>query len=659
VFDDYRGRIEASEAVMTDSPTQDGRVGALATPLGKDQLLLRRFDGNEGLGELFEYQVEAVSQQANIDFNQLLGLNLSVHLKTIDDVGRDFSGILVEARAVGKLGNLFYYRLLLKPWLWLLSHTSDCVIFSSMKVNDIIAKVFSDRGFTDYKDSTTEAYPILEYCVQYRETDMNFVCRLMEEYGIYYYFEHEKGSGGSPTKHTLVMVDSKGSHNSLPGLAPVPFLPTHGTERRDKQQFDDWSSYRGFQSGRFVLNDYDYEKPGANLVADAEQSGGYAHGSLEIYDYPGDYDDQGDGKKLAKVRLEADQANDHRYSAAGYAPSLTPGYKITRSSVEGSPDDQEYLVLRCTHSYGFQTYESMRDFAGGHEIYEGGFELATSDRQFRSPQVTRKSIIQGPQTAKVVGQSGEEIDVDEEGRVLLQFYWDRKKKSSRRVRVGQIWAGKFQRTIFIPRIGDEVVVHYLEGDPDRPMVVGAVYNGDNTVPIDLPADKTKSGMNTDSSKGHGGTNVLSFEDKAGEEYVQLRAQKDLMVRVLHNETRTVGGSQSESIGGDLTQSVGGNDTITVGGPKGGGQYSLTATQFIRLTVGGSSITISSEGIAIEAPMIAVTGKAGIDMTTLEMNIAATAKFGVVSPLSMVAPVLKCASIAWTAAVGAPPVPAPN
>lgn len=634
---------------MADSLSQDERIGSLATPLGKDVLVLGRFDGNEGLGELFEYRIEALSTQANIDFNSLIGLNLSVHLNTSDNVGRDFSGVLVEARWTGKRGKLYIYRLVLRPWLWLLSRTSDCRIFSSMKVTDIIVKVFQDRGFTDFRDTTTESYPTLEYCVQYRESDLNFVCRLMEEYGIYYFFEYEKKEGDSPTKHTLVLANSKSCHKPIPGLSSVAYLPATGDVRRDSQQFDDWATYRGFQSGRFVLNDYDYEKPGANLLADAEQSGGYAHGSMEIYDYPGDYDKQGEGKTLAKVRLDADQAKDQRRWGLGYAPSLTPGYTINRTSAEGSSEDIEYLLLRCTHAYGDQSYKSAGGYGAGAAHYSGTYELASSSRQFRSPLLTRKPVIQGPQTAKVVGQQGEEIDVDKEGRICVQFFWDRKKKSSRRVRVGQIWAGHYQRSIFIPRIGDEVVVHYLEGDPDRPLVVGSVYNGNNTVPIDLPAEKTKSGINTDSSKGHNGRNLFAFEDKAGEEYVKLRAQKDLNVKVLNNETRSVGVDQTEEIGGDLTQQVDGNQTLSVGGPTKGGVYTLSAAQQIILSVGLSSLIIEASGITLTAPTITFIGTGNV--TTLAPEIT-------LEGMTTIVPMLVTSIVSWGAASGPPPVPVP-
>jgi type VI secretion system secreted protein VgrG len=654
---------------MPDGPSQDGRIGSLATPLGKDTLVLGRFDAFEGLGELFEYRIEALSTQADIDFNSLIGLNLSVHLETADQAGRDFSGVLVEARWIGKRGTLYIYKLVLKPWLWLLSRTSDCRIFHSMKIPDIIVKVFQDRGFTDFRNDTTGSYPTLEYCVQYRESDMNYVCRLIEEYGIYYFFEHEKGDGGSPTKHTLVLADSKACHKPTPGLSSVPYLPLTGLVRRDKQQFDEWSTYRGFQSGRFVLNDYDYEKPGANLVADADHSGGYAHGSMEMYDYPGRYDDQGEGKALAKVRLEADQARDHRRSAVGYAPSLLPGFTFSRTSDVGpASEDIEYLVLRCTHSYGSQAYEATSTFGGGDAIYVGTYELASSDRPFRSPLLTRKSIIQGPQTAKVVSQQGEEIDVDKEGRIQVQFYWDRKKDSSRRVRVGQIWAGKYQKSLFIPRVGDEVIVQFLEGDPDRPLVVGSVFNADNVPPTTLPDNKTKSGINSESSTGHSGYNHFIFEDKAGQETVKLRAQKDLIVHALNDETRNIDQDQTETIGNNSTQQVNANLNQTVNQNQTlnvGQTYSLTAMQEIVLTVGPSSITIDPTGITLSAPMITFNAMATISEMAPAITVTADATYALTSAtiavtgVTTMQPVLTVnGAIAWTAAAGPPPIPVP-
>jgi type VI secretion system secreted protein VgrG len=638
--------------------SQDDRGGSLQTPLGKDVLVLSRLDAMETLGGLFVYHVEALSEEPNIDFNQLLGLNLSVKLQTVDQLERYFNGVLVQARWTGGRDDLFTYQLVLMPWLWLLSRTSDCRIFHSMSIPDIIVKVFQNRGFTDYQNATTGSYPTLEYCVQYRESDMNFVCRLMEEYGIYYFFEH------SESKHTLVLADSKSSHGPIPGLSSAPYLPgSSASARRDKQQFDNWSTFRGFQSGRFVLNDYDYEKPSANLLSNAEHSGGYAHGVMEIYDYPGRYDDQGEGNTLAKVRLDADQAKDQRRTADGYAPSLTPGYTITRTSDVGpGSEDIEYLVLRCSHSYSGPAYRS-----GGRrgEVYTGSYELASSDRPFRSPLTTRKSVIQGPQTAKVVGSG--EIDVDNEGRILVQFYWDRNQDQSRRVRVGQIWAGQYQKSLFIPRTGDEVIVQFLEGDPDRPLVVGSVFNADNVPPTSLPGNKTRSGINSESSTGHSGYNHFIFEDQAGQEFVKLRAQKDLIVHALNNETRNIDQNQTETIGGNSTQNVTGNLNQTVNQSQTlnvGQSYSLTAMEQITLTVGPSSITINPSGITLQAPMITLTAMATISEMAPAITVTADGAYTLTSAAvaitgaTTISPALVVGgAIQWAVASGPPPIPA--
>lgn len=574
---------------MADSPTQDEQVGALATPLGKDKLVLTRFEGIEGLGELFEFRVEALSTDSNIDFDQALGRNSSVHLNTSDSAGRDFSGVLTQARSLGKRGDYYAYSLVLRPWLWLLSLTSDCRIFPNMKPIDIIKQVFQDRGFTDILDLTAQDYPTLEYTVQYRETDLNFVLRLMEEYGIYYYFEFEKGDGGSPSIHYLVLADST-THMPLPNLSKVVYLPSSAAERRDTQQFNDWTKIRAMVSGVFALNDYNYESPGAQLLASAQYQYQFKHGDMEIYNYPGDYDKQDEGQKLAEVSRDAERTRNQRWSAAGYAPSLTAGYAIDRSSADDSdPEDGNYLLLRCTHAYGVQSYQSDSSGRAG-ATYSGAYELAKSDIPFRMPLHTRKPVIAGTQSALVVGKQGEEIDVDKEGRICVQFYWDRKKKPSRRVRVAQIWAGNSRGALFLPRIGDEVMVQYEEGDPDRPIVVGSVYNGTNPVTAHLPDQKTRSGILTKSSKNSSGYNLLMFDDTAGAERVKVRSEKDLIFKALNNEQRDIGASQTENIGA--------NETINVGMPSanappgGGGNFTLNAFQTATINVGPAQMPLT-------------------------------------------------------------------
>jgi type VI secretion system secreted protein VgrG len=570
---------------MADMLSQDQQQGKLTTPLGPNALVLAGFRAIEGLSELFEIRIEAVSVQANLDFASALGLGSAIELTTQDNLTRYLHGVMTEARWAGIQEDLYLYELVLRPWLWLLTRTSDCRIFARMTPIDIIKQVVNDRGFSDFRDATTGSPPTLEYCVQYRETDFNFVCRLMEEYGVYYFFEHSDG------KHTLVLADSKTSHQPIAGLSSLPYNPVADAGRREQQYLETWSLGRSAQSGQYTLEDYGYKKPPANLLAQSQEPGGYAHDSMEVFDYPYGYVDtegnnlvdEGVGEKLAKYRLEALQSLDKRRLSRGAAASLFPGALVTLERHSDSDENREYLITHCTHHFGTQSYRSG---GGGHLGYLGNYEMTPSDRQFRAPLVTRKPEIAGVQSALVVknNRGGPEIDVDELGRILVQFCWDRKKKPSRRVRVAQFWAGSNRGALFVPRVGDEVMVAYEEGDPDRPIVVGSVYNGTNTVPMKLPDKKTESGILTRSSTGGNGYHMLLFDDTAGSERVKLRSQKDLMFKALNNEQRDIGANQTENIGGD--------ETITVGGPTGGGNFTVNAFQTITLNVGptGSPLT---------------------------------------------------------------------
>lgn len=624
--------------------SQDGQLGKLTTPAGDNVLVLNRFDGVEGLSKLFEFHAEAMSEQANIDFNALLGRNVCVSLTTVDQLTRYFNGVLVDALWTGERYDLYTYRLVFKPWLWLLSLTSDCRIFSSMQVPDIIVKVFQDRGFSDFRKALTGSYPTLEYCVQYRETDLDFVCRLMEEYGIYYFFEHEQ------SKHTLVLADGSASHKPVDGLASVPFLPNVQGVRRDKQLIEEWTAVRNVQTGRYVLNDYYYCKAGASMLAEADDPGGYAHDKMEMYDFPGGYEDKSVGETLAKVQVQADQSVDKRFTAGGAAPSLFAGALMTLEQHPTGAENREYLMVRCSHIFGNQEYRSSGSgtSAGGGRPYAGKYELTPSDRKFRAPLITPKAVVHGVQSALVVGKQGEEIDVDDQGRIAVVFYWDRKKTASRRIRVSQQWAGGHSRGfVFIPRIGDEVLVQYIEGDPDRPVVVGSVYNSNNKIGVPMPSEKNVSAIISDSTKGHSGYHKIAFDDTAGSELMFVRAQKDLLVNILNDETR--------NIGNDVTKSVGNNETIKVGAT-----YSLTAAQEIVLTVGMSSLTITPASITLSSPSITFNATATLSAMAPEMSFLADASFSVESAAiaitgpTVIQPALMVdGEIAWT---GPPPGP---
>jgi len=601
---------------MSSDITQDTRIGSLQTPLGKDVLVLVSFEGREGLSELFEWRIEAVSEQENIDFDAALGRACTVVLKTYGEE-RDFSGTLVEAHWLGVRGVHYAYRLVLRPWLWLLSRTSDCRIFSDKTAPDIIKEVFSDRGFNDFRLSLTESYPTLKYCVQYRETDLVFVSRLMEQHGIYYFFEH-----GSD-KHTLVLADSKSSHKPIPGRESVPFIRLGGDDRREQEHLHEWAVGRRFCTGKVELNDYDYEKPNANLLSDASASSRYEKSSMELYDYPGKYREKSDGERYAKIRLEAEQALDGRRQADGDAASLFPGGLVRLDKHPTTAENHQYLVVRSTHRFVTELYRSGPGPSG--EIYQGNYEFLRSEQPFRSPITTPKPLIHGIQTAKVVGKSGEEIDVDELGRILVQFFWDRKKSQSCRLRVGQVWAGRKWGGQIIPRIGMEVIVEFLEGDPDRPLITGAVYNNDYKLPYDLPANKTIAGVKSDSSKGGGGYNEFMFEDHKGQEQIGLHAQKDYKVVVRDTEVCEIGERFTSHLGsaarnttvklGDdhLTVSTGSqvvrialSQTTTVTGPV--TTQSMASMMF---EVGASSINMTPASITLTSPSISLMSVAGV------------------------------------------------
>jgi type VI secretion system secreted protein VgrG len=530
---------------MTTSLSQSDRIAEFKTPLGKDVLVLISLEVTEGLGELFECHIEALSDQENIDFDKALGQGCTLKLDAYESKSRIFDGILVQAQWIGKKDDLHRYRLVLRPWLWLLGHKADCRIFLDKDVKDIIKDVFTQSGFNDFEFRTNSDYDKIPYCVQYRETDLAFVSRLMEQYGIYYFFEHTDG------KHTLVLADARSSHKAIADLPKVPFMPLSKVDLRSEQHVHGWVAERRFRTGKVQFNDYDYLKPKKNLLAPSEGSEKYAHSKLEVYDYPGKYDEQDKGKKLSRFRLEAEQALDHRRIILGDAASIYPGGLVTVEKHPTSAENREYLVVRARHTFASHHYRSVaqpdtakaKAEAEHHQVYDGHYEFQPSDRPFRMLPVTPKPRIHGIQTAKVVGKKGEEkeeISTDEHGRIWVQFFWDREPKLTCPIRIAQVWASKKWGGIFIPRIDMEVVVEFLEGDPDRPLVVGAVYNGDNRTPYKLPDNKTVAGWKSDSSKGGNGYNEFVFEDKKGSEDIRMHAEKDHDVTVRHAQTHTIG-----------------------------------------------------------------------------------------------------------------------
>lgn len=547
---------------------QSKLTAALRTPLGDNVLVIKSFTGSEGLGEPFVFEIEALSEEENIDFDRALGQPCSIKLKTYDNKERFFSGILVNAQWTGTEpgGDKHYstYSLVLRPWFWLLNHSADCRIFHNKYVSDIIEAVFNGLGFSSGKDYrfqiTADCNPYFNYFVQYRESDYAFVSRLMEEFGIYYYFEHRDDG-----QHTMVLVDTATNHDVL--LPDIQYNTQVQGHNRAEQHLTSWVSDRRFCTGEFELNDYNYLHPTAQMRASKPTTERYSRSLLKVFDYPGGYYTQEWGEYFAKIRLEAEQALDRRRNALGDAPSLFPGAMVTLQGHPVKAENKKYLVVRANHRFGTQSF-----VAGGGQggSYSGGYQLMTSDRQFRMLPLTPKPRIDGIQTAKVVGKQGEDdedISTDEHGRIWVQFYWDRgypladneedrKPKKSCPVRVAQPWAGLRWGHQFIPRTGMEVVVEFEEGDPNRPLVTGCVYNGDNKVTYKLPDQKTQSGLKSESTKGLSGYNEFMFEDKKDQEFIRMHAEKDLKVMVQDSETRTIGNNRETTL-------KGGNDDLVL------------------------------------------------------------------------------------------------
>jgi type VI secretion system secreted protein VgrG len=620
--------------------SQSNRTAKLKTPLGEDVLVLKSFSGSEGLGELFEFQIDALSEQENLSFDRALGQNCTIELKTYEDKTRYFCGILSQSQWVGSDEDYYAYRLVLRPWFWLLDYRANCRIFLDKKVTEIIQDVFEKAGYSSSADfkSLKGSYDKIEYCVQYRETDFAFVSRLMEQYGIYYFFEHRDG------QHTMVLADAPSSHQTIPDLAQVRFNPQAVGHFRQEQHIHSWISDRRFGTARIALKDYNYLKPPNPLNSKNDAHEGY-NPKYEVFDYPGKYDEQDKGDKFAQFRLEAEQALDHRRLSNGDAPSIFSGGAVKLDKHPTTAENQDYLVVTATHSFGTQNYSSRG--IDEDTRYSGTYEFQPKERPYRSLAETPKPRIYGIQTAKVVakqGEDGEEISTDEHGRIWVKFFWDREPQKTCPIRVAQVWASKRWGGQFIPRIDMEVVVEFLEGDPDRPLVTGAVFNGDNKYPYTLPDNKTQSGLKSDSSKGHNGYNEFMFEDKKGSEDIRMHAEKDHDVTIRNKETITIGeifspsnGSASRDttlLNGDdqlfitqgdhVTMLAGGNQTTTLGM---GDQSTVLGlgSQETMLSTGGQT-TILPLGAQTTATMMTqhsaalmITHQAGV-MITLQAPI---------------------------------------
>lgn len=601
------------------SMSQQDRPAVLQTPLGTDVLNAVRFEGVEGISEDFEYRVEAVGEKRLIDLDALIGTSCTLTVHNKAGTPRPFNGYVSEANWLGEENDAYLYELVLRPKFWLLTRKSDCRLFHEMSAPDIIQSVLGEWGI-NAAQKLSESYPVREYCVQYCESDHDFVARLMEHEGIYYFFEHSDGD------HVMVLADAKSSHRAVANAARLKFSPWTQNVPMEEDRIFSTALKRHLRSGKYGLGDYNYLKPNTQMITSHQFRGAYSESKHELFDYPGDYAERFDGDRLAQVRVEAEQALDQQRQATGDTPLLYPGGLTTLEDHPEGAQNIEYLVLRVRHSFHDQTYRSG-GAGGGEVLYRGVYDFLPSERPFRAARQTPRPRVLGPQTAKVTGNG--EIDVDEHGRILLKFFWDREEKQSRRVRVAQTWSGKAWGSVVIPRVGQEVVVEYLEGDPDRPLVIGTVYNAENTVPYPLPGEKTKSGVKSESTTGGGGYNEIMLDDKKDAELIGVHAQKDLDVEVLNAETRTIGEKLEGDKGRTTTLKKGDDDLVIEQGDNNvtlkTGDQNITLEAGSQTTDVGRDVTITAQSsITLDAGM-KITLKVGstkIEMTPAGITIKA-------------------------------------
>lgn len=583
---------------MSDAIVQTGRLLSLTSPLGADVLIPLAFDGEEGVSQLFRFTIDVAAKKETIEPGDLLGKSVTLSVARKGGTARKFNG-MVRSFSAGPMAGREHrsFRLELVPDLWKTTRTSDCKIFQEKTVVQIIEAILSDAGITNFKkQGLSGTHNARDYCVQYRETDFAFISRLMEEEGIFYYFTHEEG------KHTLVLSDSVSGYGD--GLDAS--LEYAGQGQGSELGLHAWRPGYAFQSGKWTLDDYDFEAPGTDLQAStATVLSVSAFKSWERFDYPGRYVKKADGTTLSRLLMEADEAEYQLCDGESGYRGLGPGLKFTLAKHPIAAEQNKiYVPVLMRHAASDYSHFGNQS---GPPTYRNSFTAMPAATTARPQRRTPKPIVQGPQTAVVTGPSGEEIYTDKYGRVRVQFHWDRlgtkDEKSSCFVRVAQMMAGKNWGAQFVPRIGMEVVVAFLEGDPDRPLVVGCVYNGENMPPYTLPDNKTQSGFKSRSSaKGDAATfNELRFEDKKDSEEIYFHAQKDFKRMVENDDTLQVDNNQTITVKKDRKLTVSeGNETTTIS--KGNrtatiseGNEKLTVTKgdrTVEVSAGDDKLTVS-------------------------------------------------------------------
>jgi type VI secretion system secreted protein VgrG len=626
--------------------TQAERLMVLDTPLESDLLLISSFTASEGISSLFRYDVEMLAERskaASVKAKDLIGEKFTVHVSLSSDYEgsprRHFNGIVSRFTQGHADRRFVHYRAEVVPWLWLMTLTHDCRIFQDLSTLDIVKKLFDElkSSYPDlvaYRDATTKSYTKLDYCVQYRESGFDFISRLLEQDGIFYFFEHDKD------KHTLVLADAPSVHKPCPNQASAEYV-AEGGWKDFENPVTSLEVKNELRPGKYTLRDFHMQMPSKTLeVLEPTKIELDGNANLEVYDYPGEYarrfnkkerqgEVESEATKLVKLRMEEEETPCAEIYGSSLCRGFTPGFGFKLTGHFDRAINAKYVLVSVEHTaVQAPWYIGEETDKDTDEPYHNTFTCIPDQVPFRPPRKTPKPLVPGTQTAIVVGPAGQEIYTDEFSRIKVQFHWDRKgkkdDKSSCWIRVGTNWAGKQWGLIIIPRIGHEVIVDFLEGDPDQPIIIGSVYNADAMPPYTLPDNDTQSGIKTRSSKD--GTpanfNEIRFEDKKGSEELFIHAERNLTTEVEVDETRSVGHDRSTTIKNDETIVIKdgnrietlekGNETITL---KTGNRQVVLEKGNDELTIklGNHTTSVPTGTDKISAMNIELNGTAGITL----------------------------------------------
>ena len=606
---------------LTGSGTHNVTLSGSAVPDG--MLLFASLGGTETVGELFTYSIKLktpdilnlgyVSPAANLQLKPMVGKDLCVNIELDGGGKRYISGLVTAARVAGHQGRSVVYELRLEPWLKILTHTSDYKAFQNKNVVDILDEVLDEYPWPVEK-RLVENYPTRAWQVQYGETDFDFVQRLMQEWGIYWWFEHSENS------HTLVLADAINVHKACAD-SPLVCYYQKGL-KLDKEFIHTITANESLRSGQWVLNDFDFMKPRSLLkstVANPRETG---LAEYEHYEWPGDYFTKSEGEMLTRIRMEEQRSPGSRVQGSGNIRTLMTGFTFTLENYPTAEVNREYLLVQTTLFIQDNAQHSGQE---QHFSYSTSFELHPTSEVYRPQRTLSKPHTKGPQSAIVTGPAGQEIWTDKYGRVKVQFGWDRYGKndenSSCWVRVSYPWAGKGFGGIQIPRIGQEVLVDFKNGDPDLPIIVGRTYNQDTMPPWGLPGAATQSGFYSHTiGGGPTNANALRFEDKTGGEEIWLHAEKDQRIEVNNNESHWVGNNRLKVIDKTETAIIGEERSLTVqmdDTSLAGQNKTIQAVQNLRLAAGDSIILSCGNTI------LQMTSDGIFNITCKNFNITAT------------------------------------